>query len=103
MRFTSAVIFSINAFPFLVGTANGAMLIANSVAVPAASNAVNAPAASHAVDGSAAASTPDGCYWDGTAPFCAGSCPPGYTEENRGSCGDGACCWTGYKVYCCKD
>ncbi|KAI3322303.1 hypothetical protein HD806DRAFT_536768 [Xylariaceae sp. AK1471] len=45
---------------------------------------------------------PAGCYWDGTAPFCAGSCPPGYTEENRGSCGDGACCWTGYKVLCCK-
>uniref|UniRef100_A0A8H8CK41 Uncharacterized protein n=1 Tax=Psilocybe cubensis TaxID=181762 RepID=A0A8H8CK41_PSICU len=46
---------------------------------------------------------PPGCYWDGTAPFCAGSCPPGYTERNRGSCGDGACCWTGYKFLCCKD
>ncbi|PPQ97769.1 hypothetical protein CVT26_012799 [Gymnopilus dilepis] len=45
---------------------------------------------------------PPGCYWDGTAPFCAGSCPAGYTEEDRGSCGDGACCWTGYKVLCCK-
>lgn len=45
---------------------------------------------------------PPGCYWDGTAPFCAGSCPPGYTEELRGSCGDGACCWTGYKVLCCR-
>ncbi|GAA4614812.1 hypothetical protein GCM10023195_64860 [Actinoallomurus liliacearum] len=42
------------------------------------------------------------CYWDGTAPFCAGACPPGYTERNRNTCGDGACCWTGYKVYCCK-
>ena len=46
---------------------------------------------------------PEGCYWDGTAPFCAGSCPRGYTEKGRGSCGDGACCWTGYKVLCCKD
>ncbi|KAF8914378.1 hypothetical protein CPB84DRAFT_1759111 [Gymnopilus junonius] len=45
---------------------------------------------------------PPGCYWDGTAPFCAGSCPTGYTEEGRGSCGDGACCWTGYKFLCCK-
>ncbi|KAF2679610.1 hypothetical protein K458DRAFT_283402, partial [Lentithecium fluviatile CBS 122367] len=42
------------------------------------------------------------CFWDGTAPFCAGSCPDGYTECNRGSCGDGACCWTGIKTYCCK-
>jgi hypothetical protein len=42
------------------------------------------------------------CYWDGTAPFCAGGCPPGYAERGRSSCGDGACCWTGYKVYCCK-
>ena len=42
------------------------------------------------------------CYWDGTAPFCAGACPPGYQEQMRNSCGDGACCWTGYKVYCCK-
>ncbi|PPQ87320.1 hypothetical protein CVT25_002068 [Psilocybe cyanescens] len=45
---------------------------------------------------------PPGCYWDGTAPFCAGSCPDGYEEANRGSCGDGACCWTGYKFLCCR-
>ncbi|HEX6473129.1 MAG TPA: hypothetical protein VF069_28825 [Streptosporangiaceae bacterium] len=44
----------------------------------------------------------DSCYWDGTAPFCAGGCPAGYVERMRNSCGDGACCWTGYKVYCCK-
>ena len=43
------------------------------------------------------------CYWDGTAPFCAGGCPQGYTEKKRNSCGDGACCVTGYKVYCCKN
>ncbi|KAI0389673.1 hypothetical protein F5Y17DRAFT_462522 [Xylariaceae sp. FL0594] len=54
--------------------------------------------ANFAMDGPA----PNGCFWDGTAPFCAGSCPTGYTEENRGSCGDGACCWTGYKVLCCR-
>jgi hypothetical protein len=42
------------------------------------------------------------CYWDGTAPFCAGACPAGYTAQRRDSCGDGACCITGYKVYCCK-
>ncbi|RUS34779.1 hypothetical protein BC938DRAFT_478572 [Jimgerdemannia flammicorona] len=41
-------------------------------------------------------------YWSGTAPFCAGSCPEGYTEITRSSCGDGACCWTGYKVLCEK-
>ncbi|KAF9554170.1 hypothetical protein CPC08DRAFT_713106 [Agrocybe pediades] len=45
---------------------------------------------------------PPGCYWDGTAPFCAGSCLNGYTEENRGPCGDGACCVTGYKALCCR-
>jgi len=46
---------------------------------------------------------PPGCYWDGTAPFCSGSCPNGYTEEDRGYCGDGACCWTGIKVLCCRN
>ena len=58
------------------------------------------PPAGHKVaeDGPA----PDGCYWDGTAPFCAGSCPPGYEERTRGGCGDGACCITGYKFLCCK-
>ena len=46
---------------------------------------------------------PEGCYWHGTAPFChAGGCHTGYTESNKGSCGDGACCWTGYKALCCK-
>uniref|UniRef100_A0A8H7Y0L7 Uncharacterized protein n=1 Tax=Psilocybe cubensis TaxID=181762 RepID=A0A8H7Y0L7_PSICU len=44
---------------------------------------------------------PPGCYWDGTAPFCAGFCPTGYSQQGRGSCGDGACCWTGYKYLCC--
>jgi len=60
----------------------------------------NSPAGHNAKEDGPA---PTGCYWDGTAPFCAGSCPTGYTEQGRGSCGDGACCWTGYKFLCCKD
>ncbi|KDQ59331.1 hypothetical protein JAAARDRAFT_659827 [Jaapia argillacea MUCL 33604] len=48
-------------------------------------------------------SAADGCFWDGTAPFCTGHCPRGYVEEGRSSCGDGACCWTGYKTYCCPE
>ncbi|KAI1661250.1 hypothetical protein F4813DRAFT_346919 [Daldinia decipiens] len=43
----------------------------------------------------------DNCYWSGTAPFCAGSCDAGYTECSTDGCGDGACCTTGYKKYCC--
>jgi len=43
-----------------------------------------------------------GCYWDGSAPFCAGSCPRGWTSGKRSSSGDGLQCWTGDKVYCCK-
>ncbi|KDR84156.1 hypothetical protein GALMADRAFT_133512 [Galerina marginata CBS 339.88] len=46
---------------------------------------------------------PPDCYWDGTAPFCVGFCPTGYYEENRGYCGDGACCWTGIKSLCCRN
>ncbi len=45
---------------------------------------------------------PPGCYWAGTAPFCAGSCDDGYVERDWDNCGDGSCCWTGYKVLCCK-
>ncbi|PPQ78991.1 hypothetical protein CVT25_002275 [Psilocybe cyanescens] len=44
---------------------------------------------------------PSGCHWEGTAPFCAGSCAQGYTEIDRGACGDGACCATGIKTLCC--
>ncbi|EPQ57584.1 hypothetical protein GLOTRDRAFT_127937 [Gloeophyllum trabeum ATCC 11539] len=40
---------------------------------------------------------PPQCFWSGTSPFCAGSCPEGYTDTATSSCGDGACCWTGYK------
>jgi len=43
------------------------------------------------------------CYWAGLAPFCAGGCPPGFTETDRDPCGgdDDRCCVTGYKALCC--
>jgi hypothetical protein len=41
------------------------------------------------------------CYWSGTAPFCSGQCFSGQVECNTSSCGDGHCCWTGHKKYCC--
>ncbi|XP_078678339.1 scavenger receptor cysteine-rich domain-containing protein DMBT1-like isoform X2 [Branchiostoma floridae x Branchiostoma belcheri] len=41
------------------------------------------------------------CYWEGTATFCdPGGCDVGtYVRSDR--CGDGVCCWTGHKIYCC--
>ncbi|KAF9562483.1 hypothetical protein CPC08DRAFT_377624 [Agrocybe pediades] len=42
------------------------------------------------------------CFWSGTSPFCAGGCPSGYIKKNQSSCGDGACCVTGYKILCCR-
>lgn len=47
-------------------------------------------------------STAADCFWSGTSPFCAGSCPSNYEDCRTDSCGDGACCWTGYKKYCCQ-
>ena len=49
--------------------------------------------------------TADNCYWDGTSPFCGGSCntDEGYIACKTDGCGPGACCVTGYKKYCCKD
>lgn len=43
------------------------------------------------------------CRWDGTAPFCSGSCRPGERSASppQGS-NSGASCWTGSKVYCCS-
>ncbi|XP_078659643.1 uncharacterized protein LOC144904556 isoform X2 [Branchiostoma floridae x Branchiostoma belcheri] len=42
------------------------------------------------------------CYWEGTAPFCnPGGCDSGI-QVASGSCGDGACCWTGHKIKCCN-
>ncbi|MDX6751938.1 hypothetical protein SH611_19195 [Geminicoccaceae bacterium 1502E] len=43
------------------------------------------------------------CRWDGTAPFCEGSCGPG--EQQRPPAPEnlsGAGCVTGSKVYCCR-
>lgn len=43
------------------------------------------------------------CRWDGTAPFCEGSCRSGETagEPPAGS-SSGSACWTGSKQYCCR-
>jgi hypothetical protein len=42
------------------------------------------------------------CRWKGTAPFCAGRCGGGETQQTPpdGS-NSGSSCWTGSKVYCC--
>lgn len=45
------------------------------------------------------------CYWDGSAPFCAGSCDTSndWVECDKNGSGDrGATCLTGYKRKCCK-
>ncbi|KAF5578342.1 hypothetical protein FPCIR_11592 [Fusarium pseudocircinatum] len=44
-----------------------------------------------------------GCRWEGTAPYCAGECEPGWSKRGRSQCGDGSCCWTGSKALCCED
>lgn len=41
------------------------------------------------------------CFWEGTAPWCDGACPLGYVGIRYDSCGDGYCCWVGWKVLCC--
>ncbi|SFE83668.1 hypothetical protein [Nitrosomonas sp. Nm166] len=38
--------------------------------------------------------------WRGTAPFCEGRCLPGEAQIATSNFGDGAPCWTGYKVLC---
>lgn len=43
------------------------------------------------------------CRWDGTAPFCEGSCGPGEVEGTPPpELPSGAACWTGSKKYCCR-
>ena len=39
-------------------------------------------------------------FWDGTAPFCSGSCPSGCKTLARSDCGNGACCLIGSKALC---
>lgn len=46
--------------------------------------------------------TPADCYWDGTAPFCAGACGPGYQECGRSADGGGRTCVKGTKAMCCS-
>jgi hypothetical protein len=46
---------------------------------------------------------PADCYWDGTAPFCAGACGPGYQECGRSANGGGKTCVTGTKAMCCSE
>ena len=40
--------------------------------------------------------------WFGTAPFCDGECPSGWTYVKRSKTGGGARCWTGWKRQCKK-
>ncbi|XP_019614687.1 PREDICTED: uncharacterized protein LOC109462574 [Branchiostoma belcheri] len=43
----------------------------------------------------------DVCHWEGEAPFCdPGDCDIG-TYVRSDNCGDGSCCWSGHKIYCC--
>jgi len=39
-------------------------------------------------------------YWDGTAPFCDGSCPGNCRTVARSNSGNGASCFTGSKALC---
>lgn len=54
-------------------------------------------------DGGSASPRIMACYWEGTAPFCNGSCKPGWTTTKHDRCGDGKCCSTGKKALCCRD
>jgi len=51
------------------------------------------------------ASAPGQCtdFWDGTAPFCDGECPSGFTIIGASSSGNGGTCLTGNKVLCHGD
>ncbi|QPG95375.1 hypothetical protein C2857_000323 [Epichloe festucae Fl1] len=68
-------------------------------AVAATAAATNIPPNGAAVEQVQPAAS---CFWSGTSPFCAGACPEGYQDVETSNCGDGACCWTGYKKKCCK-
>ncbi|XP_039352468.1 uncharacterized protein LOC120375701 isoform X2 [Mauremys reevesii] len=39
-------------------------------------------------------------YWSGTAPICMGGCRGKHKELKRSQCGNGSCCWLGYKSFC---
>ena len=54
------------------------------------------------VTSSAPSPSPSNCVWEGSAPFCDGKCHTGFTQMKEDNCGGGACCSTGFKVYCCQ-
>ncbi|XP_014350720.2 CUB and sushi domain-containing protein 3 [Latimeria chalumnae] len=39
-------------------------------------------------------------YWSGTAPLCMGGCRGKHKELKQDRCGNGSCCWLGYKSFC---
>ncbi|XP_077775946.1 inactive serine protease PAMR1-like [Podarcis muralis] len=39
-------------------------------------------------------------YWSGTAPICMGGCKGKHKELKKSTCGNGSCCWLGYKSFC---
>lgn len=41
------------------------------------------------------------CAWFGTAPWCNGICPRGWTFRGADRSGDGSLCVSGQKVFCC--
>ncbi len=46
--------------------------------------------------GSAEAKRYGNCYWDGSSPFCAGSCRSGFVVRGYKAC------FSGFKVKCCE-
>ena len=68
-----------------------------SAAVPSQANTMPTPSATVTLS----APSPI-CFWKGTAPFCGGICPLGFTNMKEDDCGDGDCCFTGFKVFCCQ-
>ena len=46
--------------------------------------------------GSAQAATWGNCYWDGSSPFCAGTCERGFSVRKS------VACFSGRKVWCCE-
>jgi len=87
-----AVTFAVNAF---------ASPMENSNAVTSNTDGISISSNSMIMD---AEQTPEAnCYWAGSAPFCSGTCPVGYREQNKDKKGDGSKCWSGYKAYCCRD
>ncbi len=66
---------------------------------------VNPPFGASCVSGTKAlccATSGRTCRWEGTAPFCNGGCPGGWSAAQPPPGSDaGYQCWTGSKTYCC--